>query len=62
MWDLVGNPEDRFSHNKAHLFKPICQKTKENSYKSNKLLFTILEYNVITRNFQGPNIEVFYNK
>ena len=25
MWDLVGNPEDRFSHNKAHLFKqPLC--------------------------------------
>ena len=19
MWDLVGNPEDRFSHNEAHL-------------------------------------------
>ena len=19
MWDLVGNPEDRFSHNKAHI-------------------------------------------
>ena len=21
MWDLVGNPEDRFSHNEAHLYK-----------------------------------------
>ena len=21
MWDLVGNPEDRFSHNEAHLDK-----------------------------------------
>ena len=20
MWDLVGNPEDRFSHNEAHIF------------------------------------------
>ena len=21
MWDLVGNPEDRFSHNEAHIRK-----------------------------------------
>ena len=23
MWDLVGNPEDRFSHNEAHLITYI---------------------------------------
>ena len=27
MWDLVGNPEDRFSHNEAHmLFKQSYRK------------------------------------
>ena len=24
MWDLVGNPEDRFSHNEAHFLHMIC--------------------------------------
>ena len=24
MWDLVGNPEDRFSHNEAHLSQLSC--------------------------------------
>ena len=23
MWDLVGNPEDQFSHNEAHIVSPI---------------------------------------
>ena len=27
MWDLVGNPEDRFSHNEAH-FARIVKGTK----------------------------------
>ena len=24
MSDLVGNPEDRFSHNEAHIFSRLC--------------------------------------
>ena len=27
MWDLVGNPEDRFSHNEAHLFSTAIRIT-----------------------------------
>ena len=25
MWDLVGNPEDRFSQNEAQMFSPLGQ-------------------------------------
>ena len=25
MWDLVGNPEDRFSHNEAHILMVCCR-------------------------------------
>ena len=27
MSDLVGNPEDRLSHNEAHIYEPRCEKT-----------------------------------
>ena len=33
MWDLVGNPEDRFSHNEAHyynvLFVRSCERNNQ---------------------------------
>ena len=25
MWDLVGNPKDRFSHNEAHIIRAIIK-------------------------------------
>ena len=24
VWDLVGNPEDRFSHNEVHIYDKVC--------------------------------------
>ena len=29
MWDLVGNPEDRFSHNEAHIERVSAVKGEE---------------------------------
>ena len=28
VWDLVGNPEDRFSHNEAHIKMSSCKRSK----------------------------------
>ena len=38
MWDLVGNPEDRFSHNEAHIISDmvISQKDVEHKLRENK--------------------------
>ena len=46
MWDLVGNPEDRFSHNEAQImiadgsytpdiakYSRMCRKVKQREYK-----------------------------
>ena len=43
MSDLVGNPEDRFSHVEAHLIKPIWWETPKTCFPMArlKLRFTI---------------------
>ena len=28
MWDLVGNPEDRFSQNEAHILQPTAEQIR----------------------------------
>ena len=33
MWDLVGNPEDRFSKNKAHFIPVLANMVSVNCYK-----------------------------
>ena len=33
MWDLVGNPEDRFSYNEAHIFRAGQTQTGQLSYR-----------------------------
>ena len=51
MWDLIGNPEDRFSHNEAHIFSREYSSTdpKIQSFHlptaSPILLVTVSEYN-----------------
>ena len=59
MWDLVGNPEDRFSQNEAQLIN-VTKTSKEKQEKSRNiiiikdLIFTI-EINI----FNLPLIEKF---
>ena len=43
MSDLVGNPEDRFSHNEAHLFIMQSCNIKEMSIVQLKLIMSINE-------------------
>ena len=40
MSDLVGNPEDRFSHNKAHFKLSSGEKPDLNIYKQQKMQFS----------------------
>ena len=40
MWDLVGNPEDRFSHNEAQLISAECEPIRTNVLVSQTAKFT----------------------
>ena len=39
MSDLVGNPEDRFSHNEAHLLDSVCVKYIFNMFYSSFIAY-----------------------
>ena len=53
MWDLVGNPEDRFSQNEAQL---IIDKMVASGTKHFDLIFASLYPSVISENYSAGGI------
>ena len=49
MWDLVGNPEDRFSQNEAHIF--LANIVKLSHHKS--ILVTFMKIDTLLKRFKG---------
>ena len=47
MWDLVGHPEDRFSHNKAQIIRRVNKEEEDNkdddqASKMSRIVFILL--------------------
>ena len=59
MWDLVGNPEDRFSHNEAHLdqlanlhFVSALVLRADNHYENMPMQYTAIFHGSKNEKFQ----------
>ena len=50
MWDLVGNPEDRFSHNEAHLI--VDKLASDASFSYAMLLILLLKLYIYSSYYQ----------
>ena len=48
MWDLVGIPEDRFSHNEAHICSCTCRSESVISLPENKFSHDVTDSDSLT--------------
>ena len=59
MADLVGNPEDRFSHNEAHLIMPVPNDMDSYHHENTSMHYLAIFHGCKNDNFQMKNCDIF---